>query len=364
VPTLKGIDDQELSLRAWLHETAGALLRALRIRADPVLVDSPYLNLMLRARSIGKVETTMNVDADYVFQLYEEQRALYTDFLTGFMLPRTTIWNGDELMIAVNSLGCRGPEVDPGLPVVAFLGDSTTMGLVGTAGGQKGESWVQYVDLPGYAVLNGGVEGLEMGAVRRRYEALRSHIPLTCAVFYVGWHNLIYNERTPEYWEENLQSFLSSDHQTVLCSLATPLLPEMRERGIGPLVNESPEANITDDFFHFWRGKDTDESLVELIDAHKRYNAYLTEFCTRTGTPLIDLDAFLRPESYDEATRDFFDVCHFRPRVLPKVAELITSELRSILPNPAPSVAGWRRPAELPAPEGAEDLRKHIYPLW
>ena len=67
-----------------------------------------------------------------------------------------------------------------------------------------------------------------MGGVRRRYESLRPRVPLACAVFLTGWHNLIYNRRTPDYWEECLQSYLSDNHATVLCTLATPLLPEMR----------------------------------------------------------------------------------------------------------------------------------------
>jgi hypothetical protein len=364
MPTLRGIDDRELSLRAWLHERAGVILRKLRIRADPELVPSPYIKLMLRARSVGKVETSMHIDPDYVFQVYEERRALYTDFLTGFLLPKTTIFSGDELMIAVNSLGCRGPELEAGLPVVGFFGDSTTLGVMGTGGGMKGESWPEYVDLPGYALLNAGVEGLEMGGVGRRYQSLRQSVPLACAFFYTGWHNLIYNRRTPEYWEETLQSYLSDDHLTVLCTLATPLLPEMRERGIDSLVNESPGANITDDFFHFWRGSDPARWLVELIDAHQRYNEYLAEFCARTGTPLVDLESFLRPRSYEDAPTDFFDVCHFRPRVFPRIASFISAELRQLLPELPPSVTAWRPPVEGPAPQAAEDLRKHIYPLW
>jgi hypothetical protein len=365
VPTLRGIDDRPLSLRAWLHERGGVLLRRLRVRADPEqLPPPPYVELMLRARSAGHGEATLRVDADYVFRTYEERRALYTDFLTGFLLPRTTIWSGDDLMIHVNSLGCRGPELEPGEPVVACFGDSTTLGVMGTASGLRGDSWAEHVDLPGYAVLNAGVEGLELGHVARRYESLRDRVPLACAVFYTGWHNLIYNRRTPEYWEECLQRFLSKNHPSVLLTLPTPLLPEMRVRGIDPLVNETPEANIDGDYFHFWRGQDPERWLVELIDAHEVFNAHVADFCARTATPLIDLYSFMRPETYDEAPKDFFDVCHFRPRAYPKVAAFLSSELRQILPQTPPSVDGWRARAEPAAPQTGEDLRENIYPIW
>lgn len=362
---LRGIDDRPLPLRAWLHERGGVLLRKLRVRADPEqLPPPPYVELMLGARSAGKAETVLRVDADYVFRTYEERKALYTDFLTGFLLPRTQVWSGDDLMIEINSVGARGPEPEPGLPVVAFFGDSTTLGVMGTANGIRGDSWPAHVDLPGYAVVNAGVEGLEMGGVARRCQALRPRVPLACAVFYTGWHNLIYNQRKPEYWEECLQGYLSTEHQTVLCTLPTPLLPEMRSRGIAELVNERPDAGITDDYFHFWRGWDPDRWLVELIDAHERFNAHLADFCARTGAALIDLYAFMRPQSYEVASRDFFDVCHFRPRVYAKAAAFVSSELRSILPVTPPSVAGWRPPQE-PAPqEPVEDLRKNIYPVW
>jgi len=365
VPTLRGIDDRQLPPRAWLHERAGVLLRKLRVRADPEqLPPPPIVELMLAARSAGKAGSELRVDPDYVFRTYEERRALYTDFLTGFLLPRTRIWCGDDLMIEVNSLGCRGPEIEAGTPVVAFFGDSTTLGVMGTANGLDGDSWTEHIELTGYAVLNAGVEGLELGGVRRRYESLRRRVPLACAVFYTGWHNLIYNRRTPEYWEECLQSYLSDQQATVLCTLPTPLLPEMRERGIEALENDRPDADITGDYFHFWGDWDRERWLVELIDVHERYNAHLADFCARTGAYLIDLHAFMRPPSYEQATRDFFDVCHFRPRVYPRVGEFVSAELARILPATPPSVDGWRPPAEPPAPEPAEDLRKNIYPIW
>jgi hypothetical protein len=362
---LRGIDDRRLTPRAWLRERIGVALRRLRIRADPVeLPPPPYVDLMLRARSAGRVATTMRIDGDYAFSTYEERRALYTDFLTGFLVPRTTIWSGDHLVIEVNSLGCRGAEPPPGRPAVAFFGDSTTLGVMGTEGGIRGESWTEHVELPGYSVLNAGVEGLQMHAARERYDALRRRVPLACAVFYTGWHNLIYNPRTPDYWEECLQSYRSPEHVTAVCTLPSALLPEMRSRGIDELVDERPEASIADDYFHFWRGWGADEWLPELLDALERFNAHVADFCRRTGTHLIDLHALLRPPAYEQATRDFFDVCHFRPRAYPKVAAHVTAALRELLePEPA-AVAAPRRPAEDAAPAPVEDLRRNIYPVW
>jgi hypothetical protein len=362
---LRGIDDRRLPPGAWLRERVGVALRKLRIRADPVqLPPPPYVDLMLRARSAGRVETTMRIDGDYVFSTYEERRALYTDFLTGFLVPRTTIWSGDHLVIDVNALGCRGPEPTPGLPAVAFLGDSTTLGVMGTEGGIRGESWTEHVDLPGYAVLNAGVEGLQMHDARRRYELLRERVPLACAVFYTGWHNLIYNPRTPDYWEECLQSYRSPEHATVVCTLPSALLPEMRSRGIAELVDERPEASIADDYFHFWRGWDPDEWLPELLDALERFNAHVVDFCARTATPLLDLARLLRPPAYERASEDFFDVCHFRPRAYPKVAAHVSAALRELLEaGPAPVAAPRPRAGE-PAAEPAEDLRRNIYPVW
>lgn len=365
MPTLRGIDDRKLTPRAWLRERAGVLLRKLRLRADPVeLPPPPFLELTLRARSAGKAESVLRVDSDYAFTSYAERRALYTDFTTGFLLPRTTIFSGDDVLIRTNSLGCRGDEIDPGRPVVAFFGDSTTLGVMGTADGVAGDSWTEHVELDGYAVLNAGVEGLQMESVARRYESLRARVPLTCAVFYTGWHNLIYNRRTPEYWEDSLRSYLSPGRTTAICTLPSPLLPEMRRRGILPLLNESPEAGIADDYFNFWGDWDPGEWLVELLDAHERFNAHVIDFCRRTETPLIDLRNFLYPDDYESAARDFFDICHVRPPLYPKVGAFVAGELRRVLPETPPSVADWQAP---PAPEAAaatEDIRRNIYPIW
>jgi hypothetical protein len=364
VPTLRGIDNRSLSLRAWLHERVGVILRRLRVRADPVVLPPPpFLQMTLRARSAARAESILRLDADYAFESYAERRALYTDFLTGFLVPRTTIWSGGDLLIRTNSVGCRGDELEAGKPVIAFFGDSTTLGVIGTSHGPDGSSWTEHVDLPGYAVLNAGVEGLQMATVARRYESVLRNVPLVCAVFYTGWHNLIYNERSEEYWERCLRSYLSREHITVLCTLPSPLLPEMRRRGIIPLLNEQPEAAITDVYFNFWGEWDPSVWLEEILDAHERFNAYLLDFCRRTETPLIDLRGFMYPDDYETATREFFDICHFRPRVYSKVGSFMSDELRRILPTAPPSVDEWQ-PPEAAEPEPVEDLRRNIYPIW
>jgi len=365
VPSLRGIDDRQLPLRAWLHEQAGVLLRKLRVRADPVeLPPPPFLELTLRARSTAKAAAELRIDADYAFASYAERRALYTDFLTGFLIPRTTIWSGDDLMIRVNSLGCRGDELETGRPVVAFFGDSTTLGVIGTADGLTGDSWTNHVDLPEYAVLNAGVEGLRMESVGTRYRSLRDRIPLACAVFYTGWHNLIYNERTPEHWEACLRSYLSPDHLTAICTLPSALLPEMRERGIAPLLNENPTVGITEDYFNFWGDWEHDRWLGEAVDALERFNAYVIDFCRRTETPLIDLRGYMYPDDFQSATRDFFDICHFRPRAYSQVGAFMSNELRRILPATPPAIDDWR-PIHASATAGSsEDLRRNIYPIW
>jgi len=364
VPTLRGIDDRRLPLRAWIHERLGVILRRLRVRADPiVLPPPPFLQMTLRARSAGHAESVLRVAEGYSFDSYAERRALYTDFLTGFLLPRTTIWSGERLLIRTNSLGCRGDELEPHTPVIAFFGDSTTLGVMGTSGGLRGASWTDHVDVTGYAALNCGVEGLQMTTVTRRYESLRERVPLVCAVFYTGWHNLIYNERTPEYWEEALRSYLSPDHLTVLCTLPSPLLPEMRRRGIAALINESPTSTIEDDYFNFWGEWSADEWLAATIDAHERFNDHVVDFSRRTRTPLLDLRGFMYPDDYETATHDFFDICHFRPRAYPRIGAFMTDELQKILPATPPSVADWR-PPPAPAPEPIEDLRRNIYPIW
>lgn len=281
--------------------------------------------------------TRIEVDPGYAFSGYAERQKLYFDHSRGALIPGIEIWEAGELQLRVNRFGCKGDELEPSMPVIGFFGDSTTMGHAFTP-----DSWPTHVDVAGYAVLNAGVEGLDMERVAGRYEVLAQELSLAGAVVYVGWHNLVYNRTDETYWEEQLVRFLGS-HVTAYCTLASCLIEEARARGFAALLNTAPvaggvgaaaeAASLDTDYFNFWMDMDPDEYLGPILDGIERYNSFLRDFAERRGALLIDLRAALLPGSYEAMAQDFYDVCHIRPRAYAKVGRYVGDVLGCALPT-------------------------------
>lgn len=300
------------------------------------------------------VRRRISIEPDAKFRSYVEYQELYMDHASGRLIPNTEVWRGDKLEIQVNALGCKGPDLQLGRPAIAFFGDSTTMCIAN-------DGWPYHAAIAGYEVLNAGIEGMEMARMAERYEELAGLAPIACAVVCAGWHNLVYNRTDEEYWEQQLSRFLAAP-VTAYWTVPTCLTEEFRARGIGRLINTEEGADVDGDYFNFWGELDPEKTLVPLIDAVARYNAFVADFCRRHDAVLVDLHSFLAPARYEEATRDFFDVCHMRPRTYERVGEFVAGVLREALP-PAPK-ASTTTPAETVAATEAEDMRKNIYPLW
>lgn len=322
-----------------------------------------YVDVLMREpRGRGRITTTHFVPGDHVFSSYEEVQSLYRDVETGWLIPNTIVDQDGTLVMRVNALGCKGDDIDPGLPVVAFFGASETMGVTGGKGGVPADSYVAHVDLPGYAVLNAAIEGANLAGIVGQYERLVGRVPLVCAVVYGGWHNLIYNETDEDYWAAQLARFLDGDHLTVYCTIGSSLTEDFLTRGFEPLRNEAPGADLNSDYFNFWGALDPAETIPRLLPQLERYNTFVRRFAAEHGAHILDFSSFLRPSTYEDAPRDFFDVCHLRPRAYAKVAAYAASVLADILPEP---------PAVVPAADAVdedvaerEDMRKNIYPLW
>jgi hypothetical protein len=300
------------------------------------------------------------------FPSFADYQALYLDQSTGRLIPNTEIWSRGALEMRINALGCKGADLVSGRPVIACFGDSTTF-CVGA------DSWPAHVDVPGYQVLNAGIEGADMEWVAAWYDELRDAVPFAAVVVYLGWHNLIYNRTDEAYWHEHLERYLG-DHLTAYCTIGTPLTEAFRERGIEPLLNRGP-TSASAEYFNFWADLDPAERLIPLLDAIGRYDRFVRDFARHNDAVLIDLHEFLRPQRYEDAPRDFFDVCHLRTDSYAKVGRFVGEELARSLPpaSQAPSARMPRPPAEveivsirrqLPEAEPEEDLRQNIYPLW
>lgn len=289
------------------------------------------------------------------FRSYVEYQSLYLDHATMRLIPNTEVRRGPLLEMQINSLGCKGPEIEPGRPVIAFFGDSATMGV-------ESESWPFHVHVPGYAVLNAAIEGMSLVPMAERFEELAQQAPIACVVVCAGWHNLIFNESSDDFWHAQLSRFLGRDHLTAVWTIPTCLTDEVRQRGFSSLMRTEPEADINTDYFNFWMDMDPSSTVDALFDAIDRYNRFAVAFAEETGSILIDLHSFLLPSTYQEAPRDFFDVCHLRPRSYERVGRYVSDVLEQKLPN-ATAAATTITTQELEARE-AEDLRKNIYRLW
>src|SRR5438552_207952 len=64
--------------------------------------------------------------ANVRFAEYADFQINYLNYRTGELIPSTELWIGDLLTMRINSLGCKGEELDPALGVIGVFGDSAT----------------------------------------------------------------------------------------------------------------------------------------------------------------------------------------------------------------------------------------------
>ncbi len=319
----------------------------------------------------------IKVDELTDIQTYQDWQPLYLDYRSGRPIPNTTIEYNSETLLYINSLGCKGPELTDGKSVIGVFGASETFGV-----SMDPRSWVDEIKLTNFQTLNAGVEGYNMQSMLERYHELSEQVKFDTVLVYAGWHNIIYGENSPDFWEKTLDQF-AGDHSLGFFSLATPLTEECRERGLDELLfSESPReeyanyfeynlGSLGKDYFNFWANREpTIENVAEVYDAVFIYNSWLRDYTEKRGYTLINLNEILSPKSYQEAPLNFYDVCHIRPTAYQKVGHWVGNELKKELKvgiettpeKPKESIfkrilKGTNKPSE-------EDLRKNIYPLW
>lgn len=305
-------------------------------------------------------------------------QAGYLDDATGKLIPNTEIWERDKLILRINSFGCKGEEPNPDSPAIAFFGDSTVFGVSFT-----NDSWPARVNITGCQTLNAGVEGYPLERMVSKYRELREEVNLAGIVVVPGWHNMFYGERSDRYWEEMLLQF-SGDHFIVISSIATPLTEECKVRGLDGLITtgdgwrqwvsnlqscfEYNLESLSTDYFSFWcQFEPSANNIRDVIDGVKHYNSLVKSVCEKYKWHFLDLYSYLVPASYEEITKEFFDVAHLRPSAYAKVGEYVSTQLGAPLSayyatkKMPPLLKQLPTKSKKPA---KEDLRKSIYPLW
>ncbi len=325
------------------------------------------------------------------FKNYQDWQRFYMDMNNGALIPDTEIWSDTEMVMSINSLGCKGEEMENGIPIVAFFGDSATFGASFSI-----DSWPRNLNIRGCQSLNAAVEGYEMERVLNRYNEISEKVNLAGVVVYSGWHNIIYGESTEDYWRSMLDQF-EGDHILAFCTLATCLTEECKHRGIDSLLcSDSPRKNYANYFeynleslnkryFNFWCNMEPSlENLQKVVDGVQRYNNFLKEYCSEKGHVLIDLYSQLIPATYEDIPNDFYDVCHLRPAAYQKIGKYVGSlldmPLKDFLKNRQDKYfIDVINPVSCPERfaltethnsrrdrqgNDSEDLRRNIYPLW
>jgi hypothetical protein len=243
----------------------------------------------------------------------------YLNHRKGQLIPNTEVWVGNELLVKINSLGCKGEELNPELGTIGFFGDST---MFGVAGATLQDGWPFHVNVHGYQTLNAAVEVHAFDLVCARYDELKARVSMAAVVVGGSWHNLVCNEKGDQAWRRFLQRF-SDARVLALCTIPTAFSPDSSKHGIDDVVGNR---------FRPWADWPTNASKSrEAYDAVLRYNALVRRYCRETGTALIDLFYVYRPESRKDMPYRFIDPAHARAELYPAFGQCATNVLERLL---------------------------------
>ncbi len=295
--------------------------------------------------------------ADVRFADFTDFQINYLNYRTGNLIPDTELWIGDELKVRINSLGCKGEELNPALGVVAVFGDSAVFG-------SELDAWPFHMRIPGYQSLLTAVEGHDFKRIYERFQELQSKVSIDAVVVAGSWHNLAYNRHDEVYWNEMFDSFCGKGRKTALCTLPAGINEESCNRGIDHLISGGARGRA----FAPWGWWPTSpEKTREIYTSLLRYNACVRRYCKAFGAILIDLFEAYQPADSEELASNFFDPCHPRPELYPVLAAVARKALEPRLP--VREAAIHERPRAFAAAAAAGGDSAHlpgtkVYPLW
>jgi hypothetical protein len=283
----------------------------------------------------------------------------YLNYRTGNLIPNTELWIGDELKVRINSLACKGEELDPDLGVIGVFGDSAVFG-------SETDAWPFHLAIPGYQALLTAVEGHDFKRMYERLQELQGKVRFDTVVVAGSWHNLAYNRHDEVYWNEMFDAFCAKGHKTALCTLPAGIDEDACERGIDHWIASGAKGL---DFAPWGWWPTSAEKTREIYTGLLRYNACVRRYCKAFGTILIDLFEAYRPADAEELASGYFDPCHPRPAIYPILAAVARKALEPRLPRRDP--AGRERREVLPAAPkaaaaavGSQLPSTKVYPLW
>jgi hypothetical protein len=294
-------------------------------------------NYALREVRVGPEYDNGDIDR---FQLnYLDKRSMRP-------LPSTRVYIGENLVVETNSLCCFGPEPDLSKPLVGIFGDSVVQGVAT-------DSLVNHIHLPGCSVVNGGVEGAQLHHIVDRFCEVSAQAPMICGAVHSGFHNLIYNETSFMFWE---QQFARVKDVPVIAHfrLTADINAEAVERGYEGLYGNG--------YGPMHHSKDI-PTVREFKAALDRKNKLIEKMCGMWDRVLINLDEVLAPKTYADLTVNFFDILHPRPELYRAIGEAVARQLAPHIEKAMNSVPS-KAPAAAVVREDPRASRGRTYPLW
>ncbi|MBV8152426.1 MAG: hypothetical protein JOY59_12780 [Candidatus Eremiobacteraeota bacterium] len=249
-------------------------------------------------------------------------QSLYQDTVSYMLIPNLTFVdeNGDVLF-ETNSLGMRGPEVEPGKPFAVVWGDSTVFCYAIAGGG-----WPEQINDGSLncLFLNGGFEGSDYQKTLRRALVFNRATPAALNILMPGWAPFSTNRHV----REDLQNALDEMPNAVLLTAPTFLN--------GAIINTDLSSFFCDGN---WETRFQFGDVPYSIATQHRLFAHIVErneiirsVAAETRTPLIDLFAFLyTTEKPQDLRRHFGDISHLRPSAYPVVSSFIRESVRTLL---------------------------------
>lgn len=316
---MMGGDTEPFALQALYGLTPEKTEAQLRGAATTSLFDPAVSNsedgqvkIVLTPPSDDRLEALQAVHPDVKYLELACFQKFYKDHRCNF--ARNLLLKGPygQPVLRFNNLGALGQDVVAGQRVNLFVGASETFecSLTPLQESHALPDWIAQSEVPFNEMginLNAGVEGAHFPLIVQKAKQMRREIVEADAIIenlfvFGGWHNLIYNENTPEAWQGCLDDMSGVAQRTCLFEIASPLLV---------LTFEEIEAFCSRGH-PFWGYLDCSrENYDKLKDKILEYNSWLEGVCTGSDTLLyLPTNSFL---TYDAATVDTFfrDVNHF-----------------------------------------------------
>ncbi len=293
------------------------------------------------------------VSPDYKFTQYTDWQKLYKDEEFNNLIRDTELYVGDELKVKINSFGCRGNDIDPSLPTILCIGDSTTFCC-----SSINDHWPLHLGLNGIQILNAGIEGMNMENMLKRVIYLTRQINICAIICAPSWHNLIYGQSGKKFWIETWEK-IRQNKPFILLSIPTSLHEDWATKGVESLLNNSVKedgstiaenlSDLNSAYFNFWAAMPNDTETIRLLHtAILSYNKTAKEYCEKTNSVFVDLYTFMYPANYLASRLDFYDVCHLRPKSYRIVGTFIGNTIKSIVSKQ----------------NTQNDLRAQMYTVW